>query len=56
MHNQLLNHLKKYIILVVEQFGFRADSSTGNAMYKLINESLQALNSKSEGGGGYFFT
>jgi hypothetical protein len=46
MYNQLLDHLKKYSILADEQFGFRADSSTGNAIYKLINESLQALNSK----------
>jgi hypothetical protein len=54
MYNQLQEHLKKYSILA-EQFGFRADSSTGNAIYKLINESLQALNSKSQVGGIFFF-
>jgi hypothetical protein len=31
IYNQLLNHLKKYSILV-EQFGYRADSSMGNAL------------------------
>jgi hypothetical protein len=41
MYNQLLNHLKKYSILVEEQFGFRADSSTGNAIYKLINNPFK---------------
>jgi hypothetical protein len=54
MYNQLWNHLKKYSILVEEQFGFRADSSTGNAIYKFINESLQALNSKTAVGGIFF--
>jgi hypothetical protein len=47
MYNQFQEHLKKYSILAEELFGFRADSSTGNVIYKLINESLQALNSKS---------
>jgi hypothetical protein len=47
MYNKLQEHLKKCSILAEEQFGFRADSSTGNIIYKLINESLQALNSKS---------
>ena len=46
LYDQLLNHLKKYNILADEQFGFREDSSTNKAIYKLINESLQALNSK----------
>jgi hypothetical protein len=34
-----------------KQFGFRADSSTKQALYKLINETLQAINSKSPTGG-----
>jgi len=38
--------LNKYSILVEEQFGFTADSTTNKAMYKLINETLNALNSK----------
>jgi hypothetical protein len=51
MYNQLLDHLKKYSILADEQFGFRAGSSTGNGIYKLINESLLALNNKATIGG-----
>jgi hypothetical protein len=47
---KLQNHLNKYSILA-EHFGFRADSSTGKAIYKLIKETLQALNSKSAVGG-----
>ena len=38
--------MNKYGILAEEQFGFRADSTTTNAIYKLINETLNALNSK----------
>jgi hypothetical protein len=47
MYNRLQRHLCKYSILAEEQFGFRADSSTDKAIYKLINEALKALNSKS---------
>ena len=46
MYNQLQEHLNKHGILAEEQFGFRADSTTNKAMYKLINETLNALNSK----------
>jgi hypothetical protein len=45
--NQLQEHLKKHSTLAEEGFGFRWDSSTSKAIYKLSNESLQALNSKS---------
>jgi hypothetical protein len=31
---------------VEEQFGFRSDSTTDTAIYKLINETLNALNGK----------
>ena len=55
MYNQLQEHLNKYSILAEEQFGFRADSSTDKAIYKLINETLQALNSKSAVGGIFFY-
>jgi hypothetical protein len=41
--------------LAEEQFGFREDSSTSKAIYKLINESLQALNSKSPVGCIFFY-
>jgi hypothetical protein len=43
VYNQLQEHLNKYSILADEQSGFRTDSSTNKAMYKLINEILQAL-------------
>ena len=46
MSNQLHEHLNKYKILAEEQFGFRTDSTTNNAIYKLVNETLKALNSK----------
>jgi hypothetical protein len=54
MYNQLQEHLKKYRILAEEQFGFREDSSTSKAKYRLINESLQALNNKSPVGCIFF--
>jgi len=54
MYNQLQEHLNKYSILAKEQFGFRADSTTNKAMYKLINETLNALNSKLIVGGIFF--
>jgi hypothetical protein len=54
MYNQIEEHLKKYRILAEEQFGFREDSSTSKAIYKLINESLQALNSESPEGCIFF--
>jgi len=43
MYNQIQEHLNKYNILPEEQFGFRTDSSTNKAIYKLINEILLAL-------------
>jgi hypothetical protein len=55
MYNQLQEHLKKHRILAEEQFGFREDSSTSKAIYKLINESLQALNSKASVGCIFFY-
>jgi hypothetical protein len=54
IYNQLQEHLKKYRILAEEQFGFREDSSTSKAIYKLINESLQAVNNKSPVGRPFF--
>jgi hypothetical protein len=54
MYNQLLDHMKKYSILAKEQFGFRADFSTGNAIHRLINTSFQALNSTSAVGSIFF--
>ena len=54
MFNQLQDHLNKHKILAEEQFGFRSDSTTNNAIYKLVNETLSALNSKLIVGGIFF--
>jgi len=40
--------------LAQEQFGFRSDSTTNKDIYKLINENLNALNSKLIVGGTFF--
>jgi len=39
MYNQLQEHLNKYSILAEEQSGFRSDSATNKAIYKLISET-----------------
>jgi exonuclease III len=54
MSNQLHEHLSKHKILASEQFGFRPDSTTNNAIYMLVNEILNALNSKLTVGGIFF--
>jgi len=54
MYNQLQEHLIKYNILAEEQFRFRSDSIKDKAIYKLINETLNALNNKSIVGGIFF--
>ena len=56
MFNQLHEHLNKYKILANEQFGFRPDSTTNNGIYKLVNETLNALNSKLIVGGIFFIS
>jgi hypothetical protein len=48
---RLYQHLNNHNILVNEQFGFRAQSSTEKATFILINEILEALNSKKLVGG-----
>jgi hypothetical protein len=52
--NQLQNHLNIHKILAEEQFGFRLDLTTNNAIYKLVNETLSALNNKLMVGGIFF--
>jgi hypothetical protein len=47
----LNNHIKNNNILSVEQYGFRSNSSTEKASFKLLNDILQALNNKSNVGG-----
>ena len=54
MYNQLQEHLNKFSILAEEHFGFRNDSSTNKAIYKLISETLLALNNKISIGGIFF--
>ena len=48
---RLYQHLANNNILIDEQFGFRPKSSTTAAAYNLINEVLDALNSKKLVGG-----
>jgi hypothetical protein len=55
LYNQLQEHLNKYSILAEEQFGFISDSTANKAIYKLINETLNALNSKFVVGGIFFY-
>jgi len=55
MYNQHQEHFIKYNILAEEQFEFRSDSTTDKAIYKLINETLNALNNKSIGVGFFFY-
>jgi hypothetical protein len=49
-----MKYLNKYSILVEEQFGFRSDFTTYKAIYKLINETLNVLNSKLIAGGIFY--
>jgi hypothetical protein len=46
IYARLHQHIKSNNILVNEQYGFRSNSSTEKASYKLINEILNALNNK----------
>jgi hypothetical protein len=51
MFNRLINHLTKYAILSLSQYGFQKNLSTDNAVYALLNEVLTALNNKSRAKG-----
>jgi hypothetical protein len=51
IHARLYQHSNNHNILVNEQFGFRAHSPTQKATLILINEILEALNSKKLVGG-----
>jgi hypothetical protein len=55
MYNQFQEHLNKCSILAEEQLGFRSDTTTNKAIYKLINKTLNALNSKSIVGSIFFY-
>jgi len=54
MYKQFQVHLNKHSILAQEHDGFRPDSTTNKAIYKLINETVNALNSKLIVGGIFF--
>jgi len=51
MQIRLLKHLTDNNILVKEQYGFRTNLKTDNAVYHLTNEILNALNNKLSVGG-----
>jgi hypothetical protein len=51
MQTKLLDHLHKNNIISKEQYGFQMGFTTENAVYKLINEVLNALNNKQLVGG-----
>jgi hypothetical protein len=42
-----MNHLKKYAILGLNQYGFLKNLSIDNAIYSLLNKILTVLNNKS---------
>jgi hypothetical protein len=46
MYNRLENHLTKHSIINPNQYGFKGNSSTNNAIYTLLNETLTALKNK----------
>jgi hypothetical protein len=51
LYIRLSKHVINSAILSNEQFGFRSNSSTGNATFKLLNYILQALKIKEFVGG-----
>jgi hypothetical protein len=54
MQIRLLDHLHKNKFISKEQFGFRMGFTMENAVYKLINEVLHALNNKQIVGGIFY--
>jgi hypothetical protein len=51
IYDRLLKHIENNNILAVEQFGFRTSSSTDEASYKPINDTLNAPNNRMMVGG-----
>ena len=51
IYTRLFQHMNQTNILANEQYGFRNNSSTEKASFKLINEILLALNDKLTVGG-----
>ena len=54
IYKRIMAHLTTNNILSNCQFGFRKNSSTINATYKLTNDILMALNNKRKSGGIFF--
>jgi hypothetical protein len=46
MRSRFVDHLTKYNILSMEQWGFRTNLTTENAAYKVTNVNLNALSNK----------
>ena len=46
LYNRLIDHLNINSLLNPQQFGFRRNLSTDNAIFNLMHEILNALNSK----------
>jgi hypothetical protein len=51
MQTRLLEHLNENNILVKEQYGFRTNLKTDNAIYHLTNKIFNALNNNLSIGG-----
>jgi len=47
IYNRLLQHTKENNIIVTDQYGFKNNSSTELAIFKLINQILSHINNKS---------
>jgi hypothetical protein len=54
IYDRLLQHIEVHKILVTEQFGFRPDTSTDKASYRLTDEILNALNNRMMVGGIFY--
>jgi hypothetical protein len=53
MHNRLYEHISTNNALDTEQYGFRTNTATETATYKLTHETLSAVNSKCAAGGTF---
>jgi len=50
LYNRITEHLNTHNLLVGKQFGFRKGTATEDAIFKLTNEILKALNNKTLAG------
>jgi Notch-like protein len=55
IYKRLIDHFLTNNILTKSQFGFKDNTSTTNATYKLINDILQTLNNKKKCGRIFFY-